>query len=71
MSDHETLAVQSVYADLVPYFEARGLKAPSNWVEMLVVLADIENTELQGSLDRKMAEMLIKQGYFKLTRRDR
>ena len=68
LSDRETTAVQSAYADLLSWFDAQGLSAPKSWIDMLVALAELNHPLLQRSLDEAMQAALIRHGYFKLAR---
>ena len=66
LSDRESIAVQSIYADLLLWFTEHNLPLPPSWVDMLVVLADSKDATLQQSLDRAMQQALVNHGYLKI-----
>jgi hypothetical protein len=66
LSDQETARQEGIYQDLVPFFEARAIAVPNDWIKMLVFLADTDQKEIQRELDQEMLRVLAHNKYFDL-----
>lgn len=66
LSDHETVTIQGIYAEVVPWFSQRNLDIPPTWIHMLQFLADTKNRVLQQQLDSVMSGAISRSGYYKI-----
>jgi len=63
LSSLAAMRIQSMYIDLVPFFESRNIAVPLNWMEILVFLAETEDKSLKQNLDQETVALMRKHKY--------
>jgi uncharacterized protein YycO len=66
LSDRETVILQTMHAELAPWFEKRGILVPETWDYMVVFLIRHVAGRLQEDLDQELMTSMASSGYFSL-----
>jgi uncharacterized protein YycO len=66
LSDYETVRVEGMYSELVPFFEKHGLPVPNGWESMVVKVADVADRAVQRALDIEIIKSMQRNKYLDL-----
>jgi hypothetical protein len=67
LSDDETLRVEGMYAELVPFFEKNGLRpVPDSWELMVIVMGKLPTKAMRRALDVEVTKSMQNNKYLDL-----
>jgi hypothetical protein len=68
LSDHETLRIQGMYAELVPFFKKIGMDPPpDSWEIMVMAMAHLPDRAEQRALDMELIKSMQNNKYLELS----